>query len=84
MFLEIGLIQRLSVFLSHPIYALGILLFTVIASTGIGSFSVNEFPLIGPNGSMFCPGRSDFDLFWHIQEFLPGSIMLRRSSHLYL
>jgi spermidine synthase len=38
MFVEIGLIQSLSVFLGHPIYALGILLFTIIASTGIGSF----------------------------------------------
>ncbi|MBZ0299223.1 MAG: hypothetical protein K8J31_05775, partial [Anaerolineae bacterium] len=38
MFVEIGLLQRLSVFLSHPIYALGVLLFTIIASTGVGSF----------------------------------------------
>ncbi|HEW98670.1 MAG TPA: hypothetical protein ENF37_08550, partial [Beggiatoa sp.] len=37
MFVEIALIQRLSVFLGHPTYALGILLFTLISSTGIGS-----------------------------------------------
>ncbi|HJY62716.1 MAG TPA: hypothetical protein VJ455_01065, partial [Ignavibacteria bacterium] len=38
MMTEIGLMQRLSVFLGHPVYALGILLFTIILSAGIGSF----------------------------------------------
>ena len=37
MFLEIGLVQRLSVFLGHPIYGLGVLLFAIIASAGVGS-----------------------------------------------
>ena len=45
MFVEIALIQRLSVFLSHPVYALGILLFTIIASAGIGSFLSERLPL---------------------------------------
>ncbi|HJY64241.1 MAG TPA: hypothetical protein VJ455_08800, partial [Ignavibacteria bacterium] len=38
MMIEIGLIQRLSVFLGHPAYALGILLFTIILSAGTGSY----------------------------------------------
>jgi spermidine synthase len=45
MLVEIALIQRLSVFLGHPIYALGILLFTIIASTGIGSLLSERLPL---------------------------------------
>jgi hypothetical protein len=45
MLLEIALIQRLSVYLGHPIYALGILLFTLIASTGIGSYLSEHLPL---------------------------------------
>ncbi len=45
MFLEIALIQRLSVFLGHPAYALGILLFTIICSTGFGSFLSDLLPL---------------------------------------
>jgi len=45
MFLEIALIQKLSVFLGHPVYALGILLFTIIASTGVGSFLSDRLPL---------------------------------------
>jgi hypothetical protein len=45
MFLEIALIQRLSIFLGHPTYALGIILFTIIASTGTGSFLSDQLPL---------------------------------------
>lgn len=37
MFVEIGLLQRFSVFLGHPIYSLSIVLFSLILSTGIGS-----------------------------------------------
>jgi hypothetical protein len=37
MFVEIGLIQRISIFLGHPIYALSIGLFSIILSAGIGS-----------------------------------------------
>jgi spermidine synthase len=44
MCVEIALIQRLSVFLGHPVYALGILLFTIIASTGIGSLISERLP----------------------------------------
>ena len=45
MFVEIALIQRLNVFTGHPIYSLGILLFTLIASTGVGSFVSDHLPL---------------------------------------
>ncbi len=48
MFVEIALIQRLSVFLGHPMYALGILLFTIIASAGIGSRLSESLPLTRP------------------------------------
>ena len=45
MLLEMGLIQRLSLYLSHPIYALGIILFSIIASTGAGSYLSELLPL---------------------------------------
>jgi hypothetical protein len=38
MLAEIALIQKLSVFLGHPAYGLGILLFSMIASAGAGSY----------------------------------------------
>jgi hypothetical protein len=37
MLVEIALVQRLSFFLGHPVYALGILLFSMILSAGTGS-----------------------------------------------
>jgi hypothetical protein len=37
MFVEITLIQRMSLFLGHPIYGLAIVLFSIILATGLGS-----------------------------------------------
>ncbi len=37
MFVEIGLIQRTSVYLGYPVYGMAIGLFGIIVSTGIGS-----------------------------------------------
>jgi hypothetical protein len=37
MFVEIGLIQRISVYLGHPVYGLSIGLFGIVVSTGVGS-----------------------------------------------
>jgi hypothetical protein len=45
MFVEIGLIQRLSLFLGHPVYGLAIGLFGLILSTGIGSLISDRWPL---------------------------------------
>jgi hypothetical protein len=36
-FVEISLIQRLSLFLGHPIYSLAIVLFSIILASGVGS-----------------------------------------------
>ena len=45
MLTEIALIQRLTILLSHPIYALAVLLFTIIASAGVGSLLSDRLPL---------------------------------------
>jgi hypothetical protein len=45
MFVEIGLIQRLSTFLGHPVYALALGLFGIILSTGIGSLASEPLQL---------------------------------------
>lgn len=34
---EIGLLQRMSVFLGHPVYSLAVVLFSIILTTGLGS-----------------------------------------------
>jgi predicted membrane-bound spermidine synthase len=45
MMTEIGLLQRMSVFLGHPVYSLSVLLFTLILATGIGSLVSDVLPL---------------------------------------
>jgi len=48
MMIEIGLLQRLSVFLGHPVYSLSIVLFSMILFTGIGSMISEYFTLKKP------------------------------------
>lgn len=48
MFIEIGLIQRISVFIGHPIYALSVVLFSIILSTGLGSLLSEKVKLASP------------------------------------
>lgn len=45
MMVEIALLQRISVFLGHPVYALSVVLFSLILSTGIGSLASERMPL---------------------------------------
>jgi hypothetical protein len=45
MMAEIALLQRMSVFLGHPVYALSVVLFSLILSTGIGSLASERFGL---------------------------------------
>ena len=45
MMAEIALLQRISVFLGHPVYALSVVLFSLILSTGVGSLASERIPL---------------------------------------
>lgn len=45
MMVEIGLLQRMTVFLGHPVYSLSVLLFSLILTTGIGSFLSEKLTL---------------------------------------
>jgi hypothetical protein len=47
MFAEISLLQMFSVFLGHPTYAMGVCLFSLILSSGLGSLASGRFPLDG-------------------------------------
>ncbi len=49
MFVEIGLIQRISVYLGHPVYGLAIGLFGIIVSSGAGSLISARLPLLRGN-----------------------------------
>ncbi|MEM9783108.1 MAG: hypothetical protein AAF899_11590 [Pseudomonadota bacterium] len=48
MFAEIALMQRLSIFLGHPVYGLAIALAGIILSTGIGAAISERRPLVTP------------------------------------
>jgi hypothetical protein len=47
MMIEIALLQRMSVFLGHPIYALSVVLFSLILWTGFGSMASERVRLDG-------------------------------------
>jgi hypothetical protein len=47
MMVEIGLLQRMSVFLGHPTYALSVVLFSLILWTGVGSMASERVRLAG-------------------------------------
>jgi hypothetical protein len=55
MFVELAMIQRLSVFLGHPIYAMGVLLATIIASAGVGALLSERVPLASPSKIQLLP-----------------------------
>jgi hypothetical protein len=45
MFVEVGLIQRISIYLGHPVYGMSIGLFGIIVSAGIGSLCSSRLSL---------------------------------------
>jgi len=48
MLVEIALLQRLSVYLGHPVYSLAVVLFSLILFTGVGSLAGERLPLNTP------------------------------------
>jgi hypothetical protein len=45
MFVEIPLLQKGSLYLGHPTYALSVVLFSMLIFTGLGSFLSSKFPM---------------------------------------
>lgn len=56
MFAEISLLQYFSVFLGHPIYAMGVCLFSLILSSGLGSLASGRFPISNNSRILFWAG----------------------------
>ncbi len=56
MLVEIGAIQRLSLFLGHPVYGLAIGLFGIIVATGIGSLVSDRLPIGTSRGALAWSG----------------------------
>jgi hypothetical protein len=55
MFVELSLIQRMSLFLGHPIYGLAIVLFSVILATGLGSLISGRAMTNSPGSLLLWP-----------------------------
>lgn len=84
MFIEIGLLQRISVFLGHPVYALSVVLFTIICATGLGALVSDVFELSSSKrrlGWVLLTSTYLFGLPFWMPLVLPGyeqqAIMLR-------
>jgi hypothetical protein len=55
MFVEIGLLSRVGVFLGHPTLALAVVLGGIILATGIGSLISGRMPVERPRVAWFFP-----------------------------
>jgi hypothetical protein len=87
MSVEIGVIQRLSLFLGHPVYGLAVGLFAIILSTGVGSLVSDRLPLSSPRRLMLWSGALAFYLgalpFWlplFVGVFEASPIVIRAAA----
>ena len=89
MFVEIGLIQRISVYLGHPIFGMAIGLFAIIVSTGIGSLCSYRLSLLTGLRLQLWAGALGLYLillpYWFpvlIDQFAAGGILVRTAVSL--
>ena len=78
MMAEIALLQRMSVFLGHPVYALSIVLFSLILATGLGSFVSERFPL--DSGAKLASWAALTGLYLLVMPFWLPDVLLRLDS----
>ena len=81
MMTEIALLQRMSVFLGHPVYALSIVLFSLILSTGVGSLASERAPLESSGRLIAWSGLTSLYLFT-LPAWLPGVLLHLESADL--
>ena len=55
MLIQIGLLQRFSVYLGHPTYTLAVVLFSMLLATGVGSALSERFRLAGQGPILLLP-----------------------------
>jgi len=84
MFVEIGLIQRISIYLGHPVYGMAIGLFGIIVSTGLGSLYSSRLSLLTGARFQFWVGALGLYLillpYWFpllVDRFAAGGILVR-------
>jgi hypothetical protein len=84
MFVEIGLIQRISIYLGHPVYGMAIALFGIIVSTGLGSLCSYRHSLLTGLRLQLWAGALGLYLillpYWFpllMDQFASGSLFVR-------
>jgi hypothetical protein len=89
MFVEIGLIQRISIYLGHPVYGMAIGLFGIILSTGIGSLCSSRLSLLtGVRIQLWAGGLGLYLIllpYWFpllIDQFAAGNLLVRAAVSL--
>jgi hypothetical protein len=89
MFVEIALIQRISIYLGHPVYGMAIGLFGIIVSTGLGSLCSYRLSLLTGLRLHFWAGSLGIYLillpYWFpilIDQFAAGSLLVRAAISL--
>jgi hypothetical protein len=89
MFIEIGLIQRISIYLGHPVYGMAIGLFGIIVSTGLGSLCSYRLSLLTPWRLQSWAGALGLYLiflpYWFpvlIDQFAAGGLLVRAAVSL--
>jgi hypothetical protein len=74
MMIEIGLLQRMSVFLGHPVYSLSVVLFSLILWTGFGSLASERLRLDG-KGRIAIWGFLSAAYVFALPFWLPGLLV---------
>jgi hypothetical protein len=89
MFVEIGLIQRISVYLGYPVYGMAIGLFGIIVSTGLGSLCSYRLSLLTGLRLQLWAGALGLYLillpYWFpllVDQFAAGSLLVRAAVSL--
>ena len=83
MAVEIALLQRMSVFLGHPVYSLSVSLFTLILATGVGSLLSDKLVLDSPGTFLIWGAITSLYIFslryWlpHVLLALDGAVLAR-------
>jgi hypothetical protein len=77
MFIELAQMERLTVFLGHPMYGLSVVLFTLLLSSGIGSFNAPSSESLSiSNKQLVCLSGIPVSIFlfgYLLAMFIPGS-----------
>src|SRR5260370_40775355 len=83
MMVEIALLQRMSVFLGHPVYALSVVLFSLILWTGFGSMASERVRLAGA-GKLLAWSVASAAYLFALPLWLPPLLVDLAGSHFFV